>query len=173
VIDGNRLKRLAATLDLTAAKDEERIRREEEIGALRRESAFDLYAICSNFVRSVNALTATFKLDLSPEQYSRESFDELAANLFQINARGRLIQVAFEATGPLISTEEFRTPYTIVGAVRSFNQESLEGLGIIERQLFLCVNGQHAEWRFFNMKTHRTGPFDEDFLADILEELLK
>jgi len=173
VIDGNRLKRLAAMLDQTAAKDEERIRQEKEIGALRREAAFDLYAICSNFVRSVNTLTTKLPLELSPEEYSPESFDEVAANLFQINAHGRLIQIAFEATGPLISNEEFRTPYTIAGEVRSFNQESLDGLGIVERQLFLCIQGGQTEWRFFNTKTHRQGAFDEDFLADLLEELLK
>ncbi len=173
VIDEDRLMRLAGLLEETAKKDAERIRQEKKIAALRREYAFDLYAICSNFVRSVNALTHSIRLDLSPEIYSREAFDETKANLFQINASGRIIQIAFEATGPLMSTDEYRTPYTIEGAVRSFNQESLEGLGIQERQLFLCLENDKVEWRFFNPHTHRSGLFDEEFLADLLEELLQ
>ncbi len=172
-MDEDRLKRLAHNLDALARKDEQRLREEQEIWSLRRESAFELYVICSNFVRTVNAVLSQIRLELSPADYTADKFHETGPNIFQVNASGRIIQVAFEASEPLITTEDFLTPYTLEGAVRWFSQESLETMGIAEHLLFLCLRDNGPEWVYFDPQTHRKGSFDEDYLATLLEELLK
>ena len=55
-----------------------------------------------------------------------------------MNVRGRILQVAFEATVELVSTEDFRVPYTLHGSVRAFNQELLDK-DIIEEQLIFTL----------------------------------
>ena len=73
-------------------------------------------------------------LDLDPRDYGEASVNEDAPNLIQINVRGRILQVAFRATPELVSTEDFRVPYTLEGTVRAFNQELLDK-DLIEEQL--------------------------------------
>jgi len=172
-MDEDRLARLARELDEMAVRDEERLAEEALLAVRRKESAFELYVMCSNFVRNVNALTERMKLDLSPPEYARDSFQESGPNIFQINAAGRVLQIAFEAADPPVSTEAFLTPYTIEGAVRWYNQESLEGQGIHEHYLFLCLEGDELVWTYFDPQTHRQGVFDEDYLTEHLEELVK
>lgn len=169
----DRIKKLARRLDVLAEEDERRIREEQELTRLRRDGAFNLYVICSNFVRNVNAHVTRNRLELSPAAFEPDSFREGGPNLFQINAAGRIIQLAFEATGPLITTEEFRTPYTLHGEIRWFNQESLDGMGIHERQIFLCIRGGETWWVHFDSQTHRQGRLDEDYLMELLEQLVK
>lgn len=156
-----------------AVRDDERLAEEARLAVRRTESAFELYVTCSNFVRNVNALTSRMKLDLSPPEYARDSFQENGPNIFQINASGRVLQIAFAATDRPLSTEAFLTPYTIEGAVRWFNQESLDGLGIHEHYLFLCLEGDKLTWTYFDPQTHSQGTFDENYLAEHMEELVK
>src|SRR5260370_16891369 len=108
-----RLKRLAKNIDALAEKDEGFLRRSREIAALRQAAAADLYAICADFVSSVNRLLARMEIELDPPGFGSSSFQEDLVNLVQINVRGRILQVAFSATPELISTEPFRLPYTL------------------------------------------------------------
>ena len=105
-----RLRRLAESIDALAEKDEGLLRRAREITALRQAAAADLYAICADFVGSVNRLLARTEVQLDPPGYAADSFQEDLVNLVQINVRGRILQVSFSATPELVSTEDFRVP---------------------------------------------------------------
>lgn len=172
IMDQERLERLARRLEAAVKKDAERIRREREIVARRGAAAFELYVICSNLVRNLNALCKDARLELAPPEFSPDSFREAGPNLFQISVSGRILQIAFEATEPVIATENCPIPYTLEGAVRWFDQQSLETLGIQEHSLFCCLEGDALVWRWFDPQTHRNGLVDEDYLAARLEELL-
>jgi hypothetical protein len=167
-----RLKRLARSIDALAEKDEGFLRRAREIATLRQAAAADLYAICADFVGSVNRLLARMEIELDPPGFGSSSFQEDLVNLVQINVRGRILQVAFSATPELISTEDFRVPYTLQGTIRAFNQELLEK-DIIEEQLIFYTLEDHKQmWRFFDARTYRSGPFDQEYLIGLMEQLL-
>ena len=168
----DRLKKLAARIDALAEKDEKLARTADEIAALRRKAAAALYTLCANFVRSLNQLTTRTELSLDPAEYNAEAFRDDNPNLFQINARGRILQIEFEATPELISTEDFRVPYILHGAVRCFNQELLEQDLIREQLLFYTLERTGPLWRFFDARTYRTGPLDEDYLVGLMEQLV-
>src|SRR5438477_183828 len=82
-----------------------------------------LYGICAEFVDSVNRMRERSALDRDPSDYTEYSLQEDSTNLVEINVRGRILQVEFRATPELVSTEDFRVPYTLAGTVRAFNQE--------------------------------------------------
>ncbi len=167
-----RLKRLAANIDSLVEKDEGFLRRAREIAALRQAAAADLYAICADFVGSLNRLLARTGIELDPPAYGSNSFQEDLVNLIQINVRGRILQVSFSTTPELVSTEDFRVPYTLAGAVRAFNQELLDK-DIIEEQLIFYTLENHGKmWRFFDARTYRSGPFDQEYLIGLMEQLL-
>lgn len=168
----DRLRRLARSLDALARADEVRIRRAREIGSLRREAAVELHGICGDFVRDLNQLLSEIELEFQPEDYGPESFQDAGINLFQINARGRILQIKFEATPELISTEDFRVPYILAGAVRCFNQQLLEKDLIEEQLLFYTMEKSRHLWRFFDARTYRSGPFDAQYLTGLLEQLI-
>jgi len=167
-----RLKKLAERIDALAKKDESLLRRTQEISTLRREAALELHAVCSHFVRNLNQLLAHNRLDLDPAEYQPGHYRDDTANLFQINARGRILQIKFEATAELISTEEFRVPYVLEGAVRCFNQQLLERDLIEEQLLFYTLEKNRHLWRFFDARTYRSGPFNEDYLIGLMERLI-
>jgi hypothetical protein len=167
-----RLKRLAASIDGLVAKDENSLGRVSEVRAMRRGAAAELYGICSNFVAAVNGLLTRGEVVLDPQEYAEGAFQEESANLIQINVRGRILQVEFEATLELVSTEDFRIPYTLQGVVRAFNQELLDK-DIIEEQLIFYTCEKHRKmWRFFDARTYRSGPFDEEYLIALMEQLI-
>jgi hypothetical protein len=167
-----RLRKLARSLDALACKDETHIRRAREIGGLRRQAALELHGICGGFVRDLNQLLSEIELEFQPETYGMDSFQDGGINLFQINARGRILQIAFEAPGELISTEDFRVPYILAGSVRCFNQQLLEKDLIEEQSLFYTIEKSRHLWRFFDARTYRSGPFDADYLAGLMEQLV-
>jgi len=167
-----RLKRLAKSIDALAEKDEGFLRRAREIAALRQAAAVDLYAICADFVSSVNRLLARMEVELDPPGFGSSSFQEDMVNLVQINVRGRILQVAFSAIPELISTEDFRVPYTLQGTIRAFNQELLEKDIIEEQLLFYTIEHHKKMWRFFDARTYRSGPFDQEYLISLMEQLL-
>ncbi|MEO8596232.1 MAG: hypothetical protein ABI759_23135 [Candidatus Solibacter sp.] len=167
-----RLKRLAGNIEALAAKDERFLRHAAEIGALRRAAAADLYAICADFVASVNRLLSHAEMELDPATYSGDAFQDEVVNLVQINVRGRILQVAFSATPELISTEDFRVPYTLSGTVRAFNQELLDKDIIEEQLIFYTIENHKKMWRFFDPRTYRSGPFDQEYLIGLMEQLL-
>ena len=167
-----RLKRLAERIDSLAEKDEGFLRHAREIAALRQAAAADLYAICADFVASVNRLLERTELTLDPPGYGADSFQDDLANLVQINVRGRILQVSFSATPELVSTEDFRVPYILEGTVHAFNQELLDK-DIIEEQLIFYTMEHHKRmWRYFDPRTYRSGPFDQEYLIGLMEQLL-
>ena len=167
-----RLKKLAQRIDDLAARDEVVLRHAREIAALRRAAAADLYAICTDFVNSLNRLLAQCEVQLDPMMYGDESFHDDSINLMQINVRGRILQVAFRATPELVSTEDFRVPYTLEGTVRAFNQVLLDKDLIEEQLIFFTLENHKKMWRFFDARTYRSGPFDQEYLIGLMEQLL-
>jgi len=167
-----RLKRLAESIDALAEKDESSLRHAREMSALRRAAAAMLHATCADFVGSINRLLSHGEVALDPPAFSGDAFREEAANLFQINVRGRILQIAFEATPELISTEEFRIPYTLAGSVRAFNQELLDKDLIEEQLIFYTLERDRKMWRFFDARTYRSGPFDREYLISLMEQLI-
>ncbi|MBZ5581949.1 MAG: hypothetical protein LAQ30_07030 [Acidobacteriia bacterium] len=167
-----RLTRLAAQIDALAEKDEKTIEESRRIAALRCSAAAELHRACSDFVASVNALLKRTVIALDPSEYSERAFREDGPNLIQINARGRVLEVEFAATAGMLSTEDFRIPYTLEGAVRAFNQELLEKAAIEEQLLFFTVEKHRALWRFFDARTYRSGPFDREYLMTLMERLI-
>jgi hypothetical protein len=167
-----RLKKLAERIEALAKKDESLIRRTREISSMRREAALELHAVCSHFVRNLNQLLPHSGLDLDPYDYQPDHYRDDGSNLFQINASGRILQIKFEATAELVSTEEFRVPYILEGAVRCFNQQLLERDLIEEQFLFYTLEKNRHLWRFFDARTYRSGPFNEDYLISLMERLI-
>ena len=167
-----RLKRLAEKIDALATKDQRLLHHAMEMAVMRRRAAAELYSICADFVMSVNRLLSQSEMALDPPQYTEESFQEQGSNLVQINARGRILQVDFSATPELISTEDFRIPYTLAGSVRFFNQELLDRDLIEEQLLFYTLEKSKKMWRFFDPRSYRSGPFDQEYLVGLMEQLL-
>jgi hypothetical protein len=167
-----RLKRLAASIDALAEKDESFLRRAREIASLRQAAAADIYAICADFVNSVNRLLARTEVVLDPPSYNGNCFQEDLINLVQVNVRGRILQVSFSATPELVSTEDFRVPYILEGTVRAFNQELLDKDIIEEQLIFYTLENHKKMWRFFDARTYRSGPFDQEYLIGLMEQLL-
>ena len=168
----DRLKKLAESIDRLVEKDERHIARTREMLALRCKAAGQLHAVCAGFAREVNALTSRAQVTLDPSEYGPDTFHDHEANLYQLNVRGRILQVEFEATEELTSSEDFRIPYALHGAVRGFNQEMLEQNLIREQLLFYTLERTGNMWRFFDARTYRTGPFDTDYLIGLMEQLV-
>jgi hypothetical protein len=171
-VGNGRLKRLAESIDALVEKDERMLRHSREIAALRRVAAVDLYAICADFVNSVNRLLTHNKVELDPRSFSEGAFQEDRLNLIQINVRGRILQVSFSATPELVSTEDFRIPYTLEGTVRAFNQELLDKDLIEEQLIFYTMEKEKKLWRFFDARTYRSAPLDQEYLISLMEQLI-
>src|SRR5579871_2092786 len=114
-----RIKRLAAKINDLTEKDEGRIRHAHEVTAIRRKAGEELYQICWEFVEAVNALLAQPSLTIDPREPDHWEFRNEDLNFIQINIRGRILQVEYRSAPELISTEEFRVPYTLAGTVRA------------------------------------------------------
>jgi len=168
----DRLSRLAESIDALVEKDDLLLERARVISALRRNAAAELYGTCAGFIATLNGLLSKSRIALDPPEYAPENFRDDAPNLFQINIHGRILQIEFRATGELFQTEDFRVPYTLEGAVRSFNQQLLDQDLIREHALFYCLEKDRSFWRYFDERTYRSGPFDMDYLATLVEELL-
>jgi hypothetical protein len=162
--------RLAGQID-TARKSERFLVNTEEISALRRRGAVELHLVCSEFVSSVNGRLPEAVLDLSPPKYAPEMFREPGVNLIQVSYQGRQMQIAFEATPRLPSTEKFLVPYILEGEIRTYNQRMLEHFEIRSHLLFFCVEDGSAAWRFFDWRTRHTGPVNRELLASLFEPL--
>ncbi len=168
----DRLRQLARKLEAAAKKDDARRLEAEEIARLRARGASELHATCLKFVAAVNRVLPKPMLELSPGEYSAESFRDAGSNVFQIGFSGRLIHLEFHSTDALRSTERFRTPYILEGAIRSFNQESLELTSIPEQLLFCCLEDGQVSWVWSDPRTQRAARIDQDHLITLLERLL-
>jgi hypothetical protein len=167
-----RLHSLAARIDALADKDRDLIRRTREILDMRLRAAAELHALCAAFVASLNGLLAHVVVSLDPPGFSESAFRDSSPNLFQIAASGRMIEIEFESTPELLSTEDFRVPYTIEGSVRAFNQAMLERNLIEEHLLFYTVERGGNMWRYFDARTHRSDRVGDEYLMSMLEKLV-
>lgn len=168
----DRLKRLAESIDALVERDEAQARRAIEIGEHRRRAACELFAICQRFVRDVNEMLERTQLELDPPDFPPDSFREYDANLIQIHVRGRVLQIEFQAPDTLISTEDFRVPYILEGAIRSFNQDLLDRNAVDERLLFFCFDRADTGWRYFDARTYQSGMLTEQYLITVMESIL-
>jgi len=167
-----RLQKLARNIDALAEKDRTVVERTREIRSLRQRAALELYSVCASFVAALNELLAHTALELDPDEMQPENLPENAVHLVQINARGRIVQIKFEATAELVSKEDFRVPYTLHGSIRCFNQQLLEQDLIEEQMLFYTIEKSRTQWRFFDPRTYRSGEFDVDYLISLMEQLV-
>ena len=167
-----RLRRLARSIEALAEKDERVLRQAREIDVLRRCAAAEIFAVCAGFVDSLNQLLPEPLVLLDPPSFPPEQFNEASPNLIQINVRGRILQVEYATTTELLSTEDFRIPYTLSGSVRAFNQALLEKDLIEEQLIFYTVERHQTQWRYFDARTYRSGAFDSDYLVGLMDHLL-
>ena len=123
-------------------------------------------------VNDLNRLLPDPVVTLDPTQLPEEKFLGAEPTLIQINIRGRILQIEFEATEELVLTEDFRIPYTLTGAVRAFNQALLDKDVIEEHLLFYTLDRQQKMWRFFDARTYRSGEFDRDYLVGLMEQII-
>lgn len=163
------IARLARQVD--AATKAEQLLNAETAAMLRRQGAAELHGICAAFVSSVNEKLSEARFELSPPVYAPEMFREAGANLLQISTQGRQMQIAFEATVDLMSTEKFAIPYVLEGEIRTYNQRMLERFEIRSRLLFFCVENELAEWRYFDWRTRHTGALASEVLASLMQPL--
>jgi hypothetical protein len=168
----DRLSRLAAAIEALGDRDQDLIEQSRRVDNMRIDGAVDLYGICRRFVDGLNEKLTQPAVLLSPNSYLPQSFDENGANLFQINLRGRLLQIEFSATDELYEHDDYRLPYILRGAVRSFSQKFLEANSIDEQMIFYCPHGERARWHSFDGRTYRSCELNEDFLAMELEKLV-
>jgi hypothetical protein len=162
--------RLAKQID-AARKTEPSLVSAAEVAALRRQGACQLHQICAEFVASLNSRLSDSAIELSPPTYTPESFRESGVNLVQISSQGREMQIAFQATPQLFSTEKFPVPYVLDGELRTYNQEMLARFEIRSHLVFFCLNENAGVWRFFDWRDGRTAPVDRDLLASLMERL--
>jgi hypothetical protein len=172
----NRLEELARAIEAIGDDDRRLLDESVRVERLRQQGAGDLYEICRDFVDTLNARLSTPALTLDPPHYSNESYPDGAPALFQINLRGRLLQIEFQTTDELSSTEDFRRPYVLYGTVRSFNQDFLAHDTVDEKALFYCMEGNPenrcARWHYFDSRTYASGALTRDFLVGEMARLL-
>jgi hypothetical protein len=167
-----RLRKLARKLDEIPAKDEVRIREARELESRQAEGGADLYNLCRELVDALNSVLKNMQLDLTPAEFHADSMQSSSGTLFQINANGRIVQLAIYPPENSLSTEHFRMSYVLRGAMRWFNQEYLERQEIQEQLLFYCLSGDKYSWRYLDPRSRRVGIVDQEFLAETLEQLL-
>jgi hypothetical protein len=168
----DRLKRLASKLDAIAEADQRRIDEARRVAELRLRGARELHALCKYVVAQLNPLLTRLQIELSPPEFTDEGFRDPGKNILQVQARGRIVQIAYEATDATTSTEQFRIPYIIQGAVRWFNQDRLDREEMDEQWVFYCVERDGCRWRFLDPRSRRTGQLDSDYLFGMLEQLV-
>jgi len=144
---------------------------EEEVAGLRRHGAAELHQICAEFVDSLNRKLAYDSVELSPPAFDPQAFRERDVNLIQISTQGRELQIVFQTTPQLFSTEKFLVPYVLEGEVRSYNQSMLDRFEIRNQSLFYCVNEETAHWLFYDWRAPRSVPLDSDLLASLMQKL--
>ena len=168
----DRLTRLAKAIEALGETDRRLIAESSEVDRLRTRGASDLHRVCSAFVAKVNGKLREPAILLDPPSYSDGSYNDVGLNLFQINLRGRILQIEFGPTMDLYEYDDFRWPYVLRGAVRSFNQDLLEQSSIDEQMIFYCPRNDNAFWHFFDGRTYRSGLVNESYLVSEMERLL-
>ena len=168
----DRLDKLAHAIEAVGARDQRLLDDSLLADRLKSEGALVLFQTCREFVDGLNTRLSEPAVILAPFEWEIDNFSDDQTNFFQISLRGRLIQVEFQSTEEMFSTEDFRRPYVLHGSIRSFNQESLERNRMGEQRIFCCRVKEAPEWHYFDARTYRTGRLTADYLADELERLL-
>ncbi|MBI3680810.1 MAG: hypothetical protein HY235_10475 [Acidobacteria bacterium] len=161
-----RFQRLARKLDEIPAKDKLRIRQEQELENSQQAARKELYEQCRVLVAALNGMLEKLTIELTPDTYRAE------AALFQMNASGRIVQIALEPPETAMSTERYRTWYIQRGALRWFNQDYLDRQEIRENLIYYCVGAEERGWRYVDPASRKSGALDQEYLAEILERLL-
>ena len=62
----------------------------------------------------------------------------------------------------------------LTAAGKGLSQEKHADLrAVIEEQfIFYCLEKKRKLWRFFDARTYRSAPFDEEYLISLMEQLL-
>jgi hypothetical protein len=167
----DRLTRLVKRIEAVAGRDRDLMEEATQTDELRLRGAAELHHILRVFVDKVNGRLTDRAILLDPPDFSVDIFDD-DRNLFQINLRGRLLQIEFSATDGLTESDDFKLPYVLHGSVRSFNQDLLLHNTVDEQLIFYCPKAEGAEWHFFDERTYRTGRVAEDYLIREMERLL-
>ena len=167
-----RIARLAKQISDEIRKDQHLLLSDIEVLELRRQGAAELHAVCADFAASVNRLLTPPVLELAPPEYAAGMFRNPGANLIQLNARGRIVQIAFESTPERFSTQKFLIPYILEGEVRAYNQEMLERTQVRTQALFLCIDEGRSSWRYYEWANGRTGVFGRDQLMSLMERIV-
>ncbi len=168
----DRLKKLAEAIEALEQKDSALVQRTLTIAAQRRQAAVELHSICAAFVDDLNRQLSSSQIVFDPSEYAAEAFQDIGVNLLQINVRGRILQIEFASTPQTVSTENFRVPHVLEGSVRCFNQEFLDRAVIEEQFIFYCLEKKRNLWRFFDARTYRSGPFDQEYLISLMEQVV-
>jgi hypothetical protein len=168
----DRLTRLAKAIESIGETDRKLIAESTKVDRLRLAGAMDLHRICRAFVDKVNGKLPEPAMLLDPPSFTESNYNDAGANLFQINLRGRLLQLEFAATIDLYEDDDFRLPYVLRGTVRSFNQDQLDQGSIDEQMIFYCPRNDNAEWHFSDGRTYRSGRVGENYLVAEMEALL-
>ena len=170
--DQERLARLAQHIGDDIRKEQHLLLTDPEVLELRRQGASELHALCADFAGSVNRLLVPPVIELAPPDYLPGSFRNSAPNLFQLNTRGRIVQVAFESTRAKFSTDKFLIPYILEGEVRAYNQEMLERSQVRSQALFYCLEEKQRSWHYYEWLSGRTGLFSRDQLVSLMERII-
>ena len=168
----DRLTRLAKAIEAVAETDRQVIAESAEVDRLRSRGAVELHRVCRAFVDDLNGRLTEPAMRLDPPSFTEENYHDQGLNLFQINLRGRVLQIEFEPTAELHEDDDFRKPYVLRGAVRSYNQDQLEHSSIDEQMIFYCPASDTAHWYFFDGRTYRSGRLTEHYLVSEMEKLL-
>lgn len=166
------LAELAKAIEAIGEDDRKLLDENVRVERLRERGAAELHLICDGFVQSLNDRLSHPALTLDPPTYSGERFTGGAPSLFQINLRGRLLQIEFSATEELSSTEEFRRAYILSGTVRSFNQDFLIRDHVDEKNIFYCPEADSGRWHYFDSRTYGAGTLTPEFLAEEMARLI-
>jgi hypothetical protein len=168
----DRLTRLAKAIESIGETDRKLIAESSQVDRLRLTGAMDLHRICSAFVDKVNDKLPEPAVLLDPLLFSEGNYNDGGINLFQINLRGRILQIEYSPTTDLYEDDDFRLPYVLRGAVRSFNQDQLDQGSIEEKMIFYCPRNETADWYYSDGRTYRSGRVSETYLVSELERLL-
>lgn len=168
----DRLTQLALAIEALGEEDRKLADQSNRAEQLRMRGAADLYAICRSFIEALNRKLSKPALILDPVDYSAASYNDGVPGLFQINLRGRLLQLEFSATEEHVSREEFRRPYVLIGTIRSFNQDFLDHNIVDEKAIFYCPEGERGRWHYVDSRTYGTGILTQDLLVATMKQLL-
>jgi hypothetical protein len=170
MVPNDAIVRLARQIDATRKSERLRVGA-DVVNATRAHGACELHRICGDFVASLNGKLSQTSLELAPPKFAPEMFRDAEVNLMQISSQGRQMQITFQATRELVSTEKYPMPYILEGEVLSYNQRMLERFEVRSLLLFYTVQEDAALWRYYDWRTARMGLVGTELLVSLMEPL--